>query len=311
MKNYYKVMLGQRSMYADEAKSSEFFGVGFLNNVNLKGKFPDNLRDFNKKYIPVWLEQNPGKTRIGAGLACGQLWTAMNNIQVGDIVLSPTGQGSGSLMVGEVLGDYEFHKGHGLPHQRRINWFTTIDREQMTEALKHSSGGITTVIDLSKYREELELLIEHPGVQITTTDDTVEDATVFALEQHLEEFLIHNWAQTAIGKKYDIYEEDGEIKGQQYPSDTGPIDILAISKNKKELLIVELKRGRLSDVVVGQIQRYMGYVQDELAEKGQTVKGLIIGLEDDIRVKRALSVAQNIEYMTYEVKFKLNKPQLH
>jgi len=37
------------------------------------------------------------------------------------------------------------------------------------------------------------------------------------------------------------------------------IDILAVSKDQKELLVVELKKGRASDVVVGQIQRYMGF----------------------------------------------------
>lgn len=307
MKNYYKIMLGQRSMYAEEAKNGEFFGVGFLKDIDLTDKFPDNWRDFNKKFIPIWLEQNPGKTKIGAGLACGQLYTAMHYLQKGDIVLSPTGQGSGSLMVGEVKGDYEFHKGHDLCHQRKIKWFTTIDREQMSTELKHSSGSILTVVDLKNYRKELELLIEHPGVIMSVSDEAVEDPTVFALEKHLEDFLVHNWGYTELGKKYDIYQQDGVIIGQQYPSDTGPIDILAISKNKKELLIVELKKGRISDVVVGQVQRYMGYVKDELSEKGQTVKGLIIALEDDLRLRRALSVTQNIDFMTYEVKFKLNK----
>lgn len=71
--------------------------------------------------------------------------------------------------------------------------------------------------------------------------------------------------------------------------------------------MVELKKGRISDVVVGQIQRYMGYVTDELAEKGQTVRGVIIALEDDLRLRRALSVAPNIDFMTYEVKFRLTK----
>jgi RecB family endonuclease NucS len=47
---------------------------------------------------------------------------------------------------------------------------------------------------------------------------------------------------------------------------SGPIDILAISKNKETILVIELKRGRASDIVIGQIQRYMGYVQDELLE---------------------------------------------
>jgi restriction system protein len=108
-------------------------------------------------------------------------------------------------------------------------------------------------------------------------------------------------------KTYDIYEEEGEMVGKQYPSDTGPIDILAISKDKKELLVVELKKGRVSDMVVGQIQRYMGYVKDELAEPDQTVRGVIIAFEDDVRIHRALSVAQNIEFYTYKIQFKLEK----
>ena len=80
---------------------------------------------------------------------------------------------------------------------------------------------------------------------LISTDETVEDPSVFALEKHLEDFLVQNWKQTELGKDYDIYEEDGELVGQQYPSDTAPIDILAISKDKKSLLVVELKKGRV------------------------------------------------------------------
>ena len=125
------------------------------------------------------------------------------------------------------------------------------------------------------------------------------------IEKHLEDFLVQNWRQTELGREYDIYEEEGELVGQQYPSDTGPIDILAISKDKKTLLVVELKRGRASDNVVGQIQRYMGYVLEELAEENQTVKGVIIALEDDLRIKRALAVTNNIEFYRYQVSFRL------
>lgn len=48
--------------------------------------------------------------------------------------------------------------------------------------------------------------------------------------------------KTELGKKYNIFNEDDELVGQQYETDTGPIDILAISKDKKELLVVELKK---------------------------------------------------------------------
>ena len=63
----------------------------------------------------------------------------------------------------------------------------------------------------------------------------------------------------------------------------------------------------MSDTVVGQIQRYMGYVKDELAEPNQTVKGIIIGLEEGQKIKRALQVAVGVDFYRYQVSFKLIK----
>ena len=49
-----------------------------------------------------------------------------------------------------------------------------------------------------------------------------------------------------------------------------------------------LTGGRASDAVVVQIQRYMGYVLEEIAEDHQWVRGVIIALDDDKRIRRAL-----------------------
>jgi len=68
---------------------------------------------------------------------------------------------------------------------------------------------------------------------------------------------------------------------------------------------VELKKGRASDSVIGQVQRYMGYVKEELAKEGQTVEGVIIALEDDLRIRRALAVAPNIRFYRYQISFRL------
>jgi len=212
-------------------------------------------------------------------------------------------------MVGEVTEPYSYHPDSGLPHQRGVHWLTQkIRREDMSLSLRNSAGIPLTVSTITKYAEELEQLIGgQASPELIATDADVEDPTVFALEKHLEDFLITNWNSTELGRDYDIFEEDGELVGQQYPSDTGPMDILAISKDKKVLLVVELKRGRASDVVVGQVQRYMGYVLEDLAEVDQTVKGAIIALEDDLRLRRALKVTQGIEFYRYQVSFKLTK----
>ena len=205
-------------------------------------------------------------------------------MKIGDIVLCPNG--SGSYMVGEVDSDYYYQTGDILPHRRRVKWFPTlIERSSMTDALRHSTGAIGTYCDITKYAEEIESLIggQRPSTLIST-DTTIEDASEFALEKHLEEFLVQNWSQTELGKKYNIYEEEGELVGQQYPTDTGNIDILAISKDKKVLLVVELKKGRASDNVVGQVQRYMGYVKEELENPTSMFTELSLLFEDDLRI---------------------------
>jgi restriction system protein len=83
------------------------------------------------------------------------------------------------------------------------------------------------------------------------------------------------------------------------------LGVLEGALDPKRLLVVELKKGRASDAVVGQTLRYMSYVQEELAEEDQTVHGAIIALEDDARIRRALSMTPNITFYRYRVSFSL------
>ncbi len=297
-------MLGRKSVHAAECFAGNFIGTDFGIHQDLTGKLPEEWRAFNKEFIPIYLAKYPDKTKITAGLACGAIWTVSKGIKKGEVVLCP--DGSGLYRVGEVSGDYSYEPGKILPHRRTVQWLNvSIDRAAMSDALKNSAGSIGTVSDVSHYRDEIEKLIGSVSApKLISTDETVEDPSAFAMEEHLEHFLVKNWAQTELGKEYDIYEEDGE-KAQQYQTDTGPLDILAISKDKKRLLVVELKKGRASDAVVGQTLRYMSFVQEMLAEKDQTVHGIIIALEDDQRIHRALAMVPNIKFYRYQVNFKL------
>lgn len=310
MTSYYRVMLGRKSVYAQECFEGGFTGTHFDVHEDLTGKLPDTWRPFNAAYVPVFLRIHPDKSKVAAGLACGAIWTVSKGLRPSDVILSP--DGTGRYRIGEIQGEYWYAEGQILPHRRNVRWHDTyIDRATMSDALKNSTGSIGTVSNVTGHAEEIEALIGRlptpTAAPVMTSEGLVEDAVAFGMEKHLEDFLVANWAQTELGRDFEIFIDDGELVGQQYPTDTGNLDILAISKDRKRLLVVELKKGRASDAVVGQILRYMGFVQEELAEQGQTVEGIVIALDDDQRIRRALAMVPSVSFFRYKVSFQLQR----
>ncbi|MBL9076365.1 MAG: DUF1016 family protein [Planctomycetes bacterium] len=309
MKQYFRIMLGKKSAHAAECFEGGFVGADFGIDQDLTQHLPEDWRSFNKQWVPAYLARFPDKTRIGAGLACGMLWTICRGVRPGDVVLAP--DGSGNYRVGEVDGEYYFAPGQVLPHRRKVHWNgTVVPRSAMSDALRRSTGSIGTACDVSRHRDEIESLLGNAApssVGSAMLAQDVEDPLAFAMEKHLEDFLVENWQQTILGKDWDIFEEDGEPVGQQYATDAGTIDVLAISKDRKRLLVVELKRGRASDTVVGQVLRYIGYVREQIAENEQDVEGAIIALDDDQRMRWALLAVPSVSFYRYQVSFKLTK----
>jgi len=312
-KEYRRIMLGAHSKHADLMYEGRFVGAGYGFRESLENDLVDNWREFNKKHIPIWLNNNSGKSKVAAGLACGSLHTICKGMKIDDIVLCPDGHGN--YYLGKVTSDYYFVGDERLKddeyysHRRKVEWFDKkIARSDMSDALKNSAGSANAVSNVTKYAEEIENHLSGQVInQIFSRDDSIEDPSTFALENHLEDFLVKNWSNTILSEKYDIVEEDGQKVGQQFQTDTGPIDILAISKDRKEFLVIELKRGRASDAVVGQIMRYMGFVKSEIVSDDQTVKGCIIALDDDIRIKNALKMSDDIAFYKYKIQFDLIK----
>jgi restriction system protein len=131
------------------------------------------------------------------------------------------------------------------------------------------------------------------------------------LEKYLEEFIVSNFKAIFKGKLH-IYEEaeqaDGEDGpgGQQYPTDIGPIDILAVEESKS-FVVIELKKGRPSDQVVGQILRYMRWVKRHLCKDGQGGKGLVVCRDPDPKLTYAAEMINNVEVRYYSVSFNLRE----
>lgn len=158
MKKYNRVMLGQGSKFANMCHNEEYIGAEFDIFFDLSNDLYDNWRDFNKKFIPIWMNNVPGKSTTAAGLACGFLWTIIKGLQIGDIVLCPSGEGY--YYVGTISSNYYYVPDTELPHRRKVKWMDkVIERKSMSKELRNSSGSVGTCCDITKYADEIEALI--------------------------------------------------------------------------------------------------------------------------------------------------------
>ena len=130
--------------------------------------------------------------------------------------------------------------------------------------------------------------------------------TRFALERHLHDYMVDNWDTLDLAKDWDIYARDGEPEaGYEFTIPIGRTQFLARHKRDARWLVIELKRDKSSDAVVGQVLRYMGWVQRHLAEDGEAVEGLVVATEGDPQLHYALEVVPAVSFRSYEIEFRL------
>jgi len=120
------------------------------------------------------------------------------------------------------------------------------------------------------------------------------------MEQLLEDFLEKNLDHLEKGLK--LYHDDNGIPGRQYSTDIGIIDLLCIDKDNN-FVILEIKKGKGSDKVIGQITRYMGWIKENLANN-KVVRGTIIVHEIDKKLNYSASVLRNVEVRYYKINLK-------
>jgi hypothetical protein len=150
------------------------------------------------------------------------------------------------------------------------------------------------------YEEELDAEAE------LTDDVTLEQSSEFVLEAHLEEFLLGNWSSIDWGRPLKIWNSPDGQSGHQLATPIGRLDFLCSDHRANVLVVVELKRGRPSDKVVGQVAQYMGYVRTHLAGPGQPVEGLIVTHEADDALRYAVAAFPGLQLLTYAIIFQLN-----
>lgn len=211
MKQYNRVMLGKGGKYAKMCRLEGFIGSEFEVMQDLSDSLYENWRDFNKKFIPQWMTIFPDKSKTAAGLICGFTWTIIKGLQIGDIVLCPSGEGY--YYVGTISSNYYYEPNTDLPHRRKVEWMDkVIQRKSMSQKLRNSSGSIGTCCDITRYAEEIEALLT--GQEVAAPAETVVTSheTTKSFDERSLHKLFCNYLRTRNIYAKTIYHEKSSTK---------------------------------------------------------------------------------------------------
>lgn len=125
----------------------------------------------------------------------------------------------------------------------------------------------------------------------------------FAYERDLKNFLSKNLSLIEPGLR--LYEDEG-ITGVEFPVGGKFIDILALDKNNN-YVVIELKVSKGYDRVIGQLLRYIAWIEQNQAELNQKVRGVIIASTISEDLSLATSKIANIELFEYQLSVALKK----
>ena len=110
---------------------------------------------------------------------------------------------------------------------------------------------------------------------------------------------------TIIESGLRLYQDEG-ISGVEFPVGGRFIDILAIDK-QNNYVVVELKVSKGYDRVIGQLLRYMAWIEMNHAEPAQNVRGIIIAREISDDLHLATTKIPDIELFEYDLSVSLRK----
>jgi hypothetical protein len=136
-----------------------------------------------------------------------------------------------------------------------------------------------------------------------------DDEFAFALEAHLRDFIAHNLATLPLThKNLRLYIDDQQRHGIEYPTEVGPVDILAVD-DQGNFIVFELKLTRGPDKTIGQLLRYMGWIKANLA-KDRDVCGVIVAKDVHEKLRYAALLVPSVSLLEYEVDFRFKTADL-
>jgi len=133
---------------------------------------------------------------------------------------------------------------------------------------------------------------------------TTEAADQFAFEADLKNFLAANLSSIEPGLR--LFDRVEGLSGIEFPVGGRYVDILAADRNN-DIVVIELKVSRGYDRVIGQLLRYMAWVEQHVAAEAQGVRGIIIARSISQDLVLACSKLQGVALYEYRLSVSLTK----
>ena len=138
------------SAFWDKKVAAIGWGLGDLSGVTNREEIKDKLR---AKY-PDWGNRTLGNV-------AGSLHRFANEIQVGDLILTPP-TGNRDFLIGQCQSPYKYLPGllpEGYEDVREVNWLRRIRRSDLSGGLRSSCNGEITVSSISEHIDEIKSLL--------------------------------------------------------------------------------------------------------------------------------------------------------
>ena len=153
-------------------------------------------------------------------------------------------------------------------------------------------------------------MIQEATTDINPSAEVGEDqGGSFALESHLRDYLAKNLPTLDTGgTPLSLFVSSDGRDGVEFQTEVGAIDILAMSTGG-DYYVFELKLGRGPDATLGQILRYMGWVEQHLCQS-KKVFGVVVAADITKKLKYAATQVPQVRLMEYELKVTLKPTKL-
>ncbi len=226
----------------------------------------------------LYHQVHPTEKKVRAGIAIGQVWRFIREIQKGDLVALPLKTQS-AIAIGKVEGEYEYQKlADDIRHIRRVKWLKTIPRSLFDQDILYSLGALLTVCRIKRNDAESRIKKLLQEGEITKTKAETEIELTIDVEEYARDQIVKH-----IGAKFKghdlarlvdaILHAQGYVTKKSPPGPDGGVDILAAAGSlgfDKPRICVQVKSSSVP-VDVSVLRELQGVMTKVRAEQGLLV----------------------------------------